>query len=132
MGYRVITDHKVAANPVSKAIARSKIRQGILENKLKVYTMDQGAPAGRFIQELGMLLATVATAGEMDPAIGPHDVGVRIMRGALSALANMSTTNKWDSAQAVAIEVALCAAEELNPQIQQKYVLDAWEKLTKD
>lgn len=132
MGYRIITDYKVASNPVTKAIARSKIREGLLSNKLRVYSMDHGAPCRSFCLELGMLLATVATAGEMDPAIGKHDTGVRIMRGGLSALANMSTSNKWDTAQAVAIEVALRAAEELNPQIQQKYMLDAWDKLSKE
>lgn len=130
MTLHVITDYKVAANPVAKAIARAKVTKALLHAKLQVYSLEHGAECRGLLTEIGMVLAVIGMAGELDPKVGPHDSGVRIIRGGLSAINQMNVRAKWDSAQAVALEVAMNAAEDLNRVIKARYVLDAWEKLT--
>jgi len=132
MFLNVITDYKVASNPVAKAIARSKVTKALLQAKLHIYSMDKGADCRPLLLEVGQVLALIGQAGEIDPKVGPHDSGVRIIRGGLSAINQMLVRGKWDPAQAVAIEVAMDAAEDLNRILHQRYVLDAWQQLSKE
>lgn len=128
----VITDYKVASNPVAKAIARTKVTKALLTAKLHIYSMDRGADCKGLLLEVGQVLALIGMAGELDPKVGAQDSGVRIIRGGLSAINQMITRGKWDPAQAVALEVAMDAAEDLNRILHQRYVLDAWQQLSKE
>lgn len=128
----VITDYKVASNPVARAIARSKVTKALLQAKLHIYSMGRGDNCKPLLLEIGQVLALIGMAGELDPKVGAHDSGVRIIRGGLSAINGMIGRGKWDPAQAVALEVAMDAAEDLNRILQQRYVLDAWQKLSKE
>jgi hypothetical protein len=61
----------------------------------------------------------------MDPDIGGEDVGVRILRGGMSACQALIKTDKWDSTQAVPIERALDEAQVLNKRVHPKYIAQA-------
>jgi len=72
-----------------------------------------------------MLLATVGVASELDPDIGGEDVGVRILRGGMSACQAMIKTDKWSIDQAVAIERAVDEAQLLNKRVHPVYIARA-------
>ena len=105
MTLHVITDYKVAANPVAKAIARAKVTKALLHAKLQVYSLDHGAECRGLLTEIGMVLAVIGQAGELDPKVGPHDSGVRIIRGGLRC---GGPCRRWCSLRRCIIRRAIC------------------------
>jgi hypothetical protein len=87
--------------------------------------MQDGEPCAAPLEELALMLATIGVASEMDPDIGGEDVGVRILRGGMSACQALIKTDKWDSAQAVPIERALDEAQVLNRRVHPVYIARA-------
>jgi hypothetical protein len=114
-----------ALNPVARAMAQKKLERDILVVKLKLYMTPDGAACAHFLEEIALLLATIGVASEMDPDIGGEDVGVRILRGGMSACQALITTDKWDSAQVVPIERALDEAQVLNRRVHPVYIARA-------
>ncbi len=129
MGPRVITDQKVASNPVARAVARQKLRSSLLTLKLQVYSLERGDACAKIVGEVSGLLALVGMAGERDPAIGGDHLSVRIIKGGLSALAPLAKSNKWDPAQSIAVESALDAAESLSHKAHSRALFSAWADL---
>jgi hypothetical protein len=120
-----IVNRNAALNPVARAIAQKKLERDILIVKLKLYMTPDGAVCADFLEDVALLLATVGVASELDPAIGGADVGVRILRGGMSACQALIKTNKWSLDQAVAIERAIDEAQELNKRVHPKYIAQA-------
>lgn len=114
-----------ALNPVARAMAQKKLERDILIVKLKLYMTPDGAECADFLEEIALLLATVGVASELDPDIGGEDVGVRILRGGMSACQALINTDKWDSTQVVAIERALDEAQLLNKRVHPVYIARA-------
>lgn len=112
-------------NPVARAIAQKKLEKDLLVIKLKLYMTPDGAACSDFLEEIAMLLATVGVASELDPDIGGADVGVRILRGGMSACQAMIKTDKWSIDQAVAIERAVDEAQLLNKRVHPVYIARA-------
>lgn len=130
MSFRVITQPNVARNPVSKAVARVKLDRQLRSIKLRAFSMADGDDCSALITEIHLMLAVVAMAGAMDPKVGQHDSGVRIIRGGLSACEQMARTKRWASINAVSIEMSVNAAEEIGRSVGSGYLVAAWTKLT--
>ncbi len=126
---RVITEYKVASNPVAKAIARRKVTTALLSIKLRAFSKPRFEDCTDLLQEASWVLVLIAGAAELDPDFGKDHPMVRVMRGGLSAIHGMSKTNKWDPDQAVAVERALTEAESLNLQIKQKFIWDSLKRM---
>ena len=120
-----------ALNPVARAVARKKLHQAIVDQKIRLYMMDEGEDCAELCEGIGMTLAVLGYAAEIDPKIGPHDSTVRVLRGGLSACQQMLLTGKYVKANTVAIDVALDAAEIINQQVKAELVNEAWKALTK-
>jgi hypothetical protein len=114
-----------ALNPVARAMAQKKLERDILLVKLKLYMTPDGATCAHFLEEIALLLATIGVASELDPDIGGEDVGVRILRGGMSACQASIKTDKWDSTQVVPIERALDEAQVLNRRVHPVYIARA-------
>lgn len=114
-----------ALNPVARAMAQKKLADDLTTRKIRLYMMQDGEPCADLLEELAVMLATIGVASELDPDVGGDDVGVRILRGGMSACQALINTDKWDSAQAVAIERALEEAEALNKRVHPKYIAQA-------
>ena len=114
-----------ALNPVARAMAQKKLADDLTTRKIRLYMMQDGDPCADLLEELAVMLATIGVASELDPDVGGDDVGVRILRGGMSACQALINTDKWDSAQAVAIERALEEAEALNKRVHPKYIAQA-------
>ena len=114
-----------ALNPVARAMAQKKLASELLNRKLQLYMMQDGESCFRLLEGVALMLAVVGVASELDPKIGGDDVGVRILRGGMSACQALINTDKWDSTQAVSIERALEEAEALNKRVHPKFIAQA-------
>ena len=114
-----------ALNPVARAMAQKKLADALLNHKIKLYMMQDGESCYALLEGLAMMLATIGVASELDPDIGGEDVGVRILRGGMSACQALINTDKWDSTQVVAIERALDEAQLLNKRVHPVYIARA-------
>lgn len=113
-------------NPVARAVAKAKLKSALVDQRIALYMMDQGAECADLTQGLAATLCLVGYAAQIDPKIGGEDSRVRIVRGGISALNRLTTTNSFDKKQTVAIDHALSAAEELNNLITVENVNKAW------
>lgn len=118
-------NRNTALNPVARAMAQKKLADDLTTRKIRLYMMQDGEPCSAPLEELALMLATIGVASELDPDIGGEDVGVRILRGGMSACQAMITTDKWDSNQVVAIERALDEAQHLNRRVHPVYIARA-------
>jgi hypothetical protein len=114
-----------ALNPVARVMAQKKLADDLTTRKIRLYMMQDGDPCAAPLEELALMLATIGVASEMDPDIGGEDVGVRILRGGMSACQALITADKWDSAQVVPIERALDEAQVLNRRVHPVYIARA-------
>jgi hypothetical protein len=114
-----------ALNPVARAMAQKKLADDLTTRKIKLYMMQDGEPCADLLENLALMLATIGVASELDPDIGGEDVGVRILRGGMSACQALLKTDKWDSTQAVSIERALDEAQLLNRRVHPVYIARA-------
>ena len=114
-----------ALNPVARAVAQKKLADDLTTRKIRLYMMQDGEPCAVLLEELAVMLATIGVASELDPDVGGEDVGVRILRGGMSACQALIKTDKWDSLQAVPIERALDEAQLLNKRVHPVYIARA-------
>ena len=114
-----------ALNPVARAVAQKKLANDLTTRKIRLYMMQDGEPCADLLEGLALMLATIGVASELDPDIGGDDVGVRILRGGMSACQALLKTDKWDSLQAVPIERALDEAQLLNKRVHPVYIARA-------
>ena len=114
-----------AMNPVARAVAQKKLADDLTTRKIRLYMMEDGEPCADLLEELAVMLATIGVASELDPDVGGDDVGVRILRGGMSACQALINTDKWDSLQAVPIERALDEAQMLNRRVHPVYIARA-------
>jgi hypothetical protein len=114
-----------ALNPVARAMAQKKLADDLTTRKIRLYMMQDGEPCAAPLEELALMLATIGVASEMDPDIGGEDVGVRILRGGMSACQALIKVDKWDSTQVVSIERALDEAKLLNRRVHPVYIARA-------
>jgi hypothetical protein len=118
-------NRNTAMNPVARAVAQKKLADDLTTRKIRLYMMQDGEPCADLLENLALMLATIGVASELDPDIGGDDVGVRILRGGMSACQALIKTDKWDSLQAVPIERALDEAQLLNKRVHPVYIAQA-------
>lgn len=109
-------------SPVSALVARRKLESAILDQKLALFSMDQGQDCSELMVGIGMTLGWLCYAHDLDKKCDPESVDFRIMRGGLSACQQMSDAGVWDRIQATAIASALDAAFRLRPKIDNQCI----------
>ena len=129
MRFFIETDHKIATNPVARAIAREKLNKAVTHMALRIYSLGHREECAELLQEAGWLLGLIGMAAEREPAVTAEHPGVRVIRGALSAIEQMSPSGKWDRTQAPAIEHGVNTAIELNRVIKQQHLIAAWDQI---
>lgn len=128
MRFRVITGN-TARNPVAQAIARKKVHDRLMAAKLRVYTLDCGVDDSAFLIGVYQSMLVVGRALEIEYWGREDDMpretlrDTRVLRGGLSALKDHM--DRWDPAQAVAVEQAIDACERLNNIAKTQHVEQA-------
>lgn len=127
----MIVSRKVAVNPVARAVMMDNFRKTLRDAKIKMFMMDDGEDCSDVITNLGMTLAVVGYAAELEPDLGREFPQVRVLKGGLSALHNMQENNKWRRMDAMAVAQAVDAAEKLNKLISVDALSKAWIQLNR-
>lgn len=125
MRFLVETDHKLATNPVAKALARQNLSKAMTLMALRIYSLGHRDECAALLVDIGWVLTLIGMAAKREPAVGPDHPGVSVIRGALSAVNGMTADGKWDTAQARAIEHGINTAIGLNKFIKHQHIMSA-------
>lgn len=113
-------------NPVARAIARAKLKQALLDQKIQLYLLDDGAPCASICIMIAQMLSALIEAADIDKSVGTDNAEVRVMRGAISACEQMIDKDKFSRLNIVALERGLDAAFELNARVSPEAFNRAW------
>ncbi len=113
-------------NPVARAIARAKLKQALLDQKIQLYLLGDGAPCAGICFMIAQMLSALIEAAELDKTVGTDNVDVRVMRGAISACEQMIETDRFARINIVALEKGLDAAFALNARVSPEAFNRAW------
>ena len=121
-------NEQVARNPVARALARQRLREELLEQKIKLYSMADGDACDELMEGLSLTLLTIGVACDLQKLKDPK---TNVLRGGLSACQQLMLSNHYDIRQTVAISTALSAAEDLNKKLTPDAIHMAWIKVSK-
>ncbi len=113
-------------NPVARAIARAALKQALLDQKIQLYLLEEGAPCAGICFMIAQMLSALIEAAELDKKVGTDNVDVRVMRGAISACEQMIETDRFARINIVALEKGLDAAFALNMRVSPEAFNRAW------
>lgn len=116
----------VGTNPVARAMARAQLRQAILDQKIQLYLLEEGAPCAVICYMIAQMLSVMIEAAELDKSVGTDNPEVRVMRGAVSACEQMIEKDKFARLNIVALEQGLEAAYALNMRLDPTAFNRAW------
>lgn len=119
----------VGLNPVAQAMAREQMRKAMLDQKIEIYLLADGDDCAGLCAALGLTLAVIGMATELDPAQNRDGLELRILRGGLSALAQMSASGRWARINAPALDRAIDAAMTLCKAVKPIYINQAYRRL---
>lgn len=117
-------------NPVARAIARENLRAAILDQKLQLYLLGEGAECVNICTPVLMIFKALTAAAAEDPAVGADAYEVRILRGGISACEQMITDNCYRQINTTTLDIALDCAAELNRRVRPELFNRAWNALT--
>lgn len=116
----------VGMNPVARAVARAKLRQALLDQKIQLYLLEEGAPCAVVCFMISQMLSVMIEAAQLDKSVGTDNPEVRVMRGAVSACEQMIEKDKFARINLVALEQGLEAAYALNMRLDPAAFNRAW------
>jgi hypothetical protein len=131
MLYQKTVSRNMGVNRVARAVAQSKLKSSVLDQKIMLYMTDDGEECIDICTGVGLTLSILAHAAELDKKMKKDDLQVRILRGGLSALVQMSETNRFNRDNLISIDKALDAAVDLNARLSPDSVNQSWLKHTK-
>lgn len=117
---------EVGMNPIARAVARANLRQALLDQKIQLYLMQEGAPCASECFMIAQLLSVMIEAAGLDKKVGTDNPEVRVMRGAVSACEQMIEKDKFARMNIVALEQGLEAAYALNMRLDPVAFNKAW------
>ena len=112
--YIKVVSKAVATNPIARAVARQKLKQKLVDQKIALYMKDDGEDCVELMEGLGTTLAIIGMAASLEPKIKQDDKRLSVLRGGLSACQQLLLSGKFDKSQTVSICRALDEAESLN------------------
>lgn len=113
-------------NPVARAIARNALRKAIVDQKIQLYLLEEGASCASICIMIAQMLSALIEAAALDKTVGTDNADVRVMRGAISACEQMIETDRFARINIVALEKGLDAAYALNSRVSPHAFNQAW------
>jgi hypothetical protein len=117
---------QAGTNPVARAIARNILRQAIVDQKIQLYLLEDGAPCAEICFMIAQMLSVLIEAAALDKTVGTDHADVRVMRGAISACDQMIQTDRFSRMNIVALEKGLDAAYAMNARVSPHAFNRAW------
>lgn len=124
--YHKEVGRNVAKNPIARAIARRALEDSITDHRIRFYLAKKGDPCAEECNAVGVAFSVLCLAAEMSKDFGPEHPAVRILRGGMSAVAQMAERDSYDPTNTVAIDRAFDAALDLNKALPPDLVSKSW------
>ena len=115
----------VGRNPVAQAVARSVLKQAVLDQKIQLYLLPEEAPCVEVLVPIAMLLTAFIASAERDDTRE-----VRILKGAVSACEQMISNNSYRQTNTTTLDVALDCAVELSKRVDPVLFNRVWNELS--
>jgi hypothetical protein len=120
---------QVGLNPIAQAVARENMRKTILDQKIQLYTTQEGESCVEFCVPMFTLFLALLKTAKVDPKVGTDNYEVKIMRGTLSALEQMIADNSYRRINIVSLETGLDCAQALIAKINPVLFNQEWNKI---
>lgn len=117
-------------NPVARAVARDKLNRAILDQKIELYLLQDGAECIGVCTPIALIFTALVNAAVEDPNVDNDSYEVRILRGAISACDQMIANNSYRQVNTTTLDVALDCAAELNRKVKPELFNKEWNALT--
>ncbi len=117
-------------NPIARAVARENLRNAVLDQKIQLYLLKEGAECRGILVPILVLLSAFTLAAGRDKNVGSDVREVRILKGAISACDQMITDNSYRQANTTTLDVALDCAVELSKRVDPVLFNTAWLELS--
>lgn len=115
---------------MARAVAREQLRRAVLDQKIQLYLLTEGAPCVDAVAPMHQLFAALILASTHDKSIGAEAREVRILRGGLSACDQMIADNSYRQTNTTTLDVALDCAVELSKRVDPELFNRAWGKVS--
>ena len=120
----------VGRNPVAQAVARSILKQAVLDQKIQLYLLADESPCAEVLVPIAAIFVAFIATAEQTPALGSDTREVRILKGAVSACEQMIANNSYRQTNTAALDVALDCAVELSKQVDPVLFNQVWNELS--
>lgn len=120
----------VGRNPVAQAIARSILKQAVLDQKIQLYLLKEDAQCIDVLVPIIMLFTAFVVTAERSPDIGADTREARILKGAISACEQMIANNSYRKTNTTTLDVALDCAVELSRRVDPVLFNQVWNELS--
>lgn len=121
---------QVGMNPIARAVARANLRKAILDQKIQLYMLPEGAECAEICEAMAVIFKALIAAAEADKDLDIESREVRVLKGGLSACEQMITHNSFRRINIVSLEQSLDCAAEINSRVKPELFNRAWNMLS--
>jgi hypothetical protein len=122
---------QVGMNPIARAIARERLRDSIVDQKIQLYFLKEGVECSNIIAPIFLLMTAFILAASRDKNLGLKVREVRILKGAVSACEQMMDDDFYRQVNTTTLDVALDCAVDLSKKVDPVLFNDAWHEVSR-
>ena len=122
---------QVGMNPIARAIARERLRDSIVDQKIQLYLLKEGVECSNIIAPIFLLMTAFILAASRDKNLGSEVREVRILKGAVSACEQMMDDDFYRQVNTTTLDVALDCAVDLSKKVDPVLFNDAWHEVSR-
>jgi hypothetical protein len=122
---------QVGMNPIARAIARERLRDSIVDQKIQLYLLKEGVECSNIIAPIFLLMTAFILAASRDKNLGSKVREVRILKGAVSACEQMMDDDFYRQVNTTTLDVALDCAVDLSKKVDPVLFNDAWHEVSR-
>ena len=122
---------QVGMNPIARAIARERLRNSIVDQKIQLYLLKEGVECSNIIAPIFLLMTAFILAASRDKNLGSKVREVRILKGAVSACEQMMDDDFYRQVNTTTLDVALDCAVDLSKKVDPVLFNDAWHEVSR-
>ena len=122
---------QVGMNPIARAIARERLRDSIVDQKIQLYFLKEGVECSNISAPIFLLMTAFILAASRDKNLGSKVREVRILKGAVSACEQMMDDDFYRQVNTTTLDVALDCAVDLSKKVDPVLFNDAWHEVSR-
>lgn len=120
----------VGMNPIARAVAHENLRKSVIDQKIELYLLNEGAECKNILIPIFMLMTAFLISASRDKTVGSDIREIRILKGAVSACEQMITNNSYRHTNTITLDVALDCAIDLSKRVDPVLFNTAWNEVS--